>query len=504
MAGSIREGQDEVEARSNSAVEQLRSRMSEAIGEISRIDEASITSARQRLEALSVAANETDSHIIESADRFETEFSRRRELAASREAEAIEAMHVRLAEFDQQASQRQEEHLAHVAGLAERGEALAQRLAELDVEIGRLSEQGRQESARLGETTEGLSEKVSQSRAILEESGAFVSRLTDDSVRLLEIIRSAADHSEGALSSSISTAEGRLASFQEQASALKSIIEEAETRGGALIAHVENCGSQSKQSLEVLEALEARLAAFARASDSIAEKARQELQEAIATLEEASTQTLENLRGEQAATLREIAERIGSEGSEAIEKALRDGADQAIAELAQSAREAGEQGRETAAQLRDQLAMVNELAGNLEQRVAVARERAEEKIDHDFSRRMALITESLNSYAIDISKAFDTEVTDTAWASYLRGDRGIFTRRAVRLLDHHESRAMANLYEEDPEYRDAVNRYIHDFEAMLRNVLSTRDGNAMAVTLLSSEIGKLYVVLAQAIERLRE
>jgi hypothetical protein len=112
---------------------------------------------------------------------------------------------------------------------------------------------------------------------------------------------------------------------------------------------------------------------------------------------------------------------------------------------------------------------------------------------------MALITESLNSSSIDISKAFANDVTDTAWASYLRGDRGIFTRRAVRLLDTREARAVAGIYEEDADFRETVNRYIHDFEAMLRSVLSTRDGHALAVTLLSSDMGKLYVALAQAI-----
>jgi len=35
-------------------------------------------------------------------------------------------------------------------------------------------------------------------------------------------------------------------------------------------------------------------------------------------------------------------------------------------------------------------------------------------------------------------------------------------------------------------------------------MLSTRDGNALSVTLLSSDMGKLYVALAQSIERLRE
>jgi hypothetical protein len=198
-----------------------------------------------------------------------------------------------------------------------------------------------------------------------------------------------------------------------------------------------------------------------------------------------------------------MAARIGSESSEAIASALGGHAAAAIAELETAAQQAGEAGRTAALQLRDQLSVVNELAGNLEQRVAHARQRAEEQVDHDFTRRMALITESLNSNAIDISKAFANDVTDTAWASYLRGDRGIFTRRAVRLLDTQDARAVAEIYENDADFRETVNRYIHDFEAMLRSVLSTRDGHAMAVTLLSSDMGKLYVALAQAIDRLR-
>jgi hypothetical protein len=79
----------------------------------------------------------------------------------------------------------------------------------------------------------------------------------------------------------------------------------------------------------------------------------------------------------------------------------------------------------------------------------------------------------------------------------------VFTRRAVRLLDAGEARAIADHYGEDSEFREHVNRYIHDFEAMMRVLLSTRDGNAIGVTLLSSDVGKLYVALAQAIERLR-
>ena len=150
-----------------------------------------------------------------------------------------------------------------------------------------------------------------------------------------------------------------------------------------------------------------------------------------------------------------------------------------------------------------QLQSVNELTINLEKRAAVAREQFGGIDDEAFARRIALLTESLNSAAIDVAKILSNEVTDTSWAAYLKGDRGVFTRRAVRLLDSGEARIIASHYDDDTEFRDHVNRYIHDFESMMRVLLSTRDGNAIGVTLLSSDVGKLYVALAQAIDRLR-
>lgn len=154
-------------------------------------------------------------------------------------------------------------------------------------------------------------------------------------------------------------------------------------------------------------------------------------------------------------------------------------------------------------QIAAQLAQIDEMTGNLERRLNDTSASFEATGDDSFARRMLLLTESLNSTAIDVAKILSNDVTDTAWAAYLKGDRGVFTRRAVRLLDTAEARIIADHYSQDSEFRDHVNRYIHDFEAMMRVLLSTRDGNAIGVTLLSSDVGKLYVALAQAIERLR-
>ncbi|MCL6251926.1 ATPase [Altererythrobacter sp. KTW20L] len=504
LTASLSEGHDNARNRWEEAIAGFQQNMADAITRVSQLDEAAIGNARKRMDALHEAGSRVDQSIIDSANAFEAEVARRREQAAEAEAEALAALQSRLAAFDEQSRERQEAHLAHLAAVAERGDQLAQRIAAFDADMSRLAGQGREEGERLGETVEMLAEKLSQSRVIMEESGIFVSRLTNDSVRLLEIIRASSDHSEGALSDSIGKAEARLAQFETRANALRETIAEAESRGGMLAEHVNQATDQSAASLETLSSLEARLAAIAEQASALALQAQEELQSALGLLEQASTEAVGKLRAEQAEAVGDIARSIGSDASKTIEAALRDNTREAIDELEEAARNAGERGRDAAAQLRDQLAKVNQLAGNLESRVAQARTRAEEQVNNDFTRRMALITESLNSSSIDIARALDAEVTDTSWASYLRGDRGIFTRRAVRLLDNAEARAVSEVYEQDPEVREAINRYIHDFEAMLRTILSTRDGNALAVTILSSDIGKLYVAMAQAIERLRD
>ncbi|AKH41672.1 hypothetical protein WYH_00616 [Croceibacterium atlanticum] len=500
---SLRESESDAAEAWSAAVSGLEERMFDAIRKISEVDQQVLDNARKRLDALSSEAARVDAMIVERFEAFEAQLAERNKLAEERETSSLAEIEERFAAFDARITERQEEQLAHVAGLAERGDALADRLTELGSEIERISYLGRKAQDGLTNAAGELAAKLTESRNVLNENTEKVSALTDHSVRLLEIIRAGAKHSGEELPRAIGDAEERLVAFRKQASELRDVIADAGSKSAQLASNVENAQSGGTDALEQITQMEARLGELANRSRNLAEHAREELSSAIALLEEKANGALGQLSEEQAAAIRNIAERIAADSHEAIGSAVSEHAEKALELLQSSASRASEAGRETAIQLRDQLSMVNELAGNLERRVAHARARAEEQVDNDFSRRMALITESLNSNAIDIAKAFDTEVTDTAWSSYLKGDRGIFTRRAVRLLDNQDAKAVAELYGEEQQFRETVNRYIHDFEAMLRSVLSTRDGNALAVTVLSSEIGKLYVALAQAIDRLR-
>jgi hypothetical protein len=240
------------------------------------------------------------------------------------------------------------------------------------------------------------------------------------------------------------------------------------------------------------------------AAAAAATRAQGELTSAIAALHAASEAAIGDIESRGARSVETVAVQLGERSGEAIERAMRGQIEEIGGKLEQASAHAAGVSREAAVQLRGQLGKIDELVGNLETRVEQARVRASEQVDNDFSRRAALITESLNSNAIDIAKALDSDVSDIAWASYLRGDRGVFTRRAVKLLQAPEAREVTALYQGDRDFHEHVSRYIHDFEAMLRQLLSTRDGHAMGVTLLSSDMGKLYVALAQAIERLRD
>ncbi len=194
---------------------------------------------------------------------------------------------------------------------------------------------------------------------------------------------------------------------------------------------------------------------------------------------------------------------FGEQSKKALGDALTAQVEVQMKEVAATTEQAVAAAQKATDRLMRQMLTISETSAALEARIAEAKDEAEHGDQTHFARRVALLIESLNSSAIDVTKILSNDVTDTAWASYLRGDRGIFARRAVKLLDTNEAKEIARFYAEDGDFREQVNRYIHDYEAMLRNVMATRDGTPLSVALLSSDTGKLYVALAQAIERLR-
>jgi hypothetical protein len=234
-----------------------------------------------------------------------------------------------------------------------------------------------------------------------------------------------------------------------------------------------------------------------------AESAAPQLVEALLSVRETSSAAANHARETLSAIVPHAERAIEEAAGDALRRAVDASIRRQLTELAETTEAAVNAATRASERLTQQMVALADTTAQVEGRIAAGRKEREESDSDNFARRVSLLIEALNSTSIDITKAFSAEVTDSAWSAYLKGDRGVFTRRAVRLLDPSETREIHRLYEEDEGFRDNVNRYIHDFEAMLRQILALRDGSPMGVTLLSSDMGKLYVALAQAIERLR-
>ena len=521
-AKAVREGEQAALVAWSGQVEALRERLVSIIEEVTRIDALSLENSQAKLRALVAEAESVDTLMDERNRAYHDEIAQRRAQTSASEDEALKALTGRIASFDARLAEQRAKHLDHLDTLGERSEAAGARIEDLTHQIAEAARQGGDAEHSLAQAVARLAEILAESRTSLDGTGDQVGDLTEQSVRLLELIKASAAHSEEDLPRAIEAFAVTLTDLESRAERLRIALADADRSGNELGETVATAEHRSREATAALDAfsegLSGTIADQAAALDTLTEKlehiegenariatqAREELSAAIATLQKEATDALAGLEDRQAEHIRKLAGQIGEASATAIDEALEERTKAAIGSLDEAGARASEASRTAAIQLRDQLLKVNELAGNLESRIARARERAEEQVDNDFSRRVALITESLNSNAIDIGKALSTEVTDTAWTSYLRGDRGIFTRRAVRLLDNTQAREIAELYDQEPDFREHVSRYIHDFEAMLRMLLSTRDGHALGVTVLSSDIGKLYVTLAQAIERLRE
>ena len=487
------------------------------IDEGSHVDEA-LTARRHALEA---ALNATADGFATRLDAIDGAIGQRRAAMAAAAADMADAIDTRLVRIDGTIDTQRQRQIDNIEKLAVTCDVLSERVAGFATIIDSTADEGSRTAAIVDAAMATLTSRLNATRGALAGTDETITGLTDSAVRLLELIEAASDHTRNQMPDALTQAIAGFDGIETRVMTLRETLHQAGDAGRVLTETIDGAGTRVGAVLgeitTINEAVLARAAEQERRlanvrdilrtaqgeSDMLTGSIERRLAGAVAELEAAAHKAGEDLSETTATQISALAARFGEETSAALAKVVQGRGAQLIARLEEAMDSASSSARETAVQMRDQLARIDELAGNLESRVGRARELAEEQVDSDFARRTALITESLNSTAIDIARILSSEVSESAWASYLRGERGIFTRRAVSLLDSADARTVQQHYENDEEFQAHVNRYIHDFEAMLRQLLSTRDGNALGVTLLSSDMGKLYVALAQGIERLR-
>lgn len=374
------------------------------------------------------------------------------------------------------------------------GLTASERAAALDAVVTALAERGKEADAVTGTAAEKLAAHIQRMEATSETASSrlesVTSTMSDAVDDLLGRTATAVDEARkgieaqgDALHAMMSTSHAALdRAATDSATALAERIARIE----AVAIHVsDTLGESQKQA----DALSRSIDDSASAAQRFAGEAAPQLLETLARIRDTANTAADQARAALEGVAPDAARAIEAAGTEAVRKSLT-----AIADAAEEAANAA-----TAAsnKLNAQMLALADASGQIDARLAETEE------SNGFARRVSLLIESLNSAAIDLTAIYSAEVSDVSWAAYLKGDRGAFAKRAVKLLGADDLRAIQQAYEDDETVRERVNRYIHDFEAMLRGVLAQRDSAPIGVTLLSSDMGKLYVALAQAIERLR-
>ncbi len=506
--------------------------------------------AKQSLDELTQRSEDSLVNLSETAEDIKEKFAKQlgeAEAGSTRIAsvmknastEVIDALHKTRAELATETSESSqairadlaelEETLTLVGKTADDEDArlkelvsdLHQTITEITTKVETLDNESGEKTAKLAFAMTALE----QNSDALQKSIAEGHSTADDMIERMEQLLVALDSGARELDETLPAAFDRMNEKSEASSALFGRMAEEAAKVGQV---TDDVTSKIEKSDEAIEEQRAKLAKLSDdgniatdnvlmkidglakelqevrdQNEALAESAGEKLISALLRVKETARQASEHSRDALEKSIAGSADAFEKVSEEALNKIIDEKISSIAPKLETAVSKAVATTESTAGHLTSQLNAIEDMTTKLEQRILFAKEKAEQSSDENFTRRVALLTESLNSTAIDVTKLMSNEVTDTEWAAYLKGDRGIFTRRAVRLLDAGEVREILTEYDNNSEFREHVNRYIHDFETMLRGVLATRDGSAISVTLLSSDIGKLYVALAQAIERLR-
>jgi hypothetical protein len=119
--------------------------------------------------------------------------------------------------------------------------------------------------------------------------------------------------------------------------------------------------------------------------------------------------------------------------------------------------------------------------------------------DDDRGLRMGI--DSVDSFGVDIGRMIDHEAAADLWERYNRGERNVFSRRLYTMQGRKAFDEMHRRYKVDREFRQAVDRYVGEFDRLLGEVGHEEGGKVRVRNFIISEAGKVYTILAHAAGR---
>jgi hypothetical protein len=103
----------------------------------------------------------------------------------------------------------------------------------------------------------------------------------------------------------------------------------------------------------------------------------------------------------------------------------------------------------------------------------------------------------------EIARAIDHRTAAEVWQRFRAGERGVLGRHLYSLDGQATFDEISRRYERDQDFRATVDRYIGDFERLLREAEQNDPEGRVMQNYMTSETGRVYLLLAHASGRLR-
>ncbi|MGB6770003.1 MAG: hypothetical protein WBE50_18300, partial [Methyloceanibacter sp.] len=103
----------------------------------------------------------------------------------------------------------------------------------------------------------------------------------------------------------------------------------------------------------------------------------------------------------------------------------------------------------------------------------------------------------------EIARAIDHRTAAEVWQRFRAGERGVLGRHLYSLDGQATFDEISRRYDRDQDFRATVDRYIGDFERLLNEAEQNDPDGRMLQNYMTSETGRVYLLLAHASGRLR-
>ncbi len=438
---------------------------------------AQMQEAWQRLEAMAAAASthlgERLGELARQAEAIEGRLTAQgaltESLAASGER-AFKLLDARLQHSQETSGQSLDRLLARVQGVSTELGRIADPLKESQAATQALESAVRKLRETALQTVDVLGETL-PARTV--DAGRAAETLTAE---LMDLVRAIDGAHDKAMALSAPIAESR-AALDEASRGYAAQREAIEAAGQALVVELQQARTLIGEVEE--QTRDTSLAAATRLVD------------AMARVREVAAQTT--------GTMREMLDGVMAEARAALTEAADDAMRRSFAEpIAAKAKEAEAAAAAAAERTASSMAALANTLKLLEDRSADRVVQFEEARQAELLAAASLLTERLADSSVSIASALGRPMDDTDWAQWRKGERGLFNRRAVALLERREAKELKDLLARDAEFARAARDYTNSFDALVRRFEG--QAPALSAALLGSDQGRLAAALSEALE----